>query len=73
MRQSRYILNGDIRKSYIRRGSGDHQCTEVEIKTFLRDAEQPYDSEVLSLDVTTCFDEESIRWYRTAMAATQSG
>jgi ATP-dependent DNA helicase RecG len=59
-------LNGDIRKSYIRRGSGDHQCTEEEIKTFLREAASSrYDSELLSLDITTCFDEESIRWYRT--------
>jgi ATP-dependent DNA helicase RecG len=59
-------LNGDIRKSYIRRGSGDHQCSEEEIKTFLREAaSNRYDSELLSLDVTTCFDEESIRWYRT--------
>lgn len=58
-------LNGDIRKSYIRRGSGDHHCTEDEIKTFLREAaSNRYDSELLSLDVTTCFDEESIRWYR---------
>jgi ATP-dependent DNA helicase RecG len=59
-------LNGDIRKSYIRRGSGDHLCSEEEIKTFLREAARNrYDSELLSLDVTTCFDEESIRWYRT--------
>jgi ATP-dependent DNA helicase RecG len=59
-------LNGDIRKSYIRRGSGDHQCSEEEIKTFLREAaSNRYDSEHLSLDVTTCLDEESIRWYRT--------
>jgi len=59
-------LNGDIRKSYIRRGSGDHQCTEDEIKTFLREAAgNRYDSEILSLDVTNCFDEDSIRWYRT--------
>jgi ATP-dependent DNA helicase RecG len=59
-------LNGDIRKSYIRRGSGDHLCSEEEIKTFLREAaSNRYDSELLALDVATCFDEESIRWYRT--------
>lgn len=59
-------LNRDIRKSYIRRGSGDHQCSAEEIKTFLREAAGVrYDSELLSLDVKTSFDEESIRWYRT--------
>ena len=31
-------LHEDIRQSYIRRGSGDHKCTEDEIKTFLREA-----------------------------------
>ena len=58
-------IDRDIRESYIRRGSGDHRCTEAEIKTFLRDAApKQYDSEVLDLDVSTCFDAESLRWYR---------
>lgn len=59
-------LDGDIRRSFIRRGSGDQHCTEDEIRTYLREAApQRYDSETLPLDVNVCFDEESIRWYRT--------
>ena len=58
-------LDGDIRKSFIRRGSGDQHCTEEEIRTFLREAApQRYDSELLLLEVNDCFDEEAIRWYR---------
>jgi ATP-dependent DNA helicase RecG len=58
-------LDGDIRESFIRRGSGDHHCSEEEIRTFLREAApERYDSELLKLDVNGCFDEESIRWYR---------
>lgn len=59
-------IDRDIRESFIRRGSGDHRCSEEEIRRFLRDAApQPYDSETLDLDVSTCFDAESLRWYRS--------
>jgi len=58
-------LDGDIRKSYIRRGSGDHTCSKEEIERFLREAARDsYDSEKLLLDVNDCFDKESTRWYR---------
>ena len=41
-------LNGDIRKSYIRRGGGDEQCTKPEIERFLRDSSDTiYDSETM--------------------------
>ena len=42
-------LNGDIRKSYIRRGGGDERCTGPEIERFLRDAaDTTYDNEIMT-------------------------
>lgn len=59
-------LGGDIRKSFIRRGAGDEQCTKAEIERLLRDAaDERYDGEVIDLDPNRCFDDESLRWYRT--------
>jgi len=59
-------LHGDIRKSYIRRGAGDEQCTQVEIERFLRDASGgTYDGDLLrDLDSEEFFDESSVAWYR---------
>lgn len=58
-------LGRDIRKSFIRRGACDEQCTQAEIERFLRDAAQErYDGETVDLDVERCFHDESLRWYR---------
>ena len=59
-------LKGDIRESYIRRGSGDERCTMAEIERFLRDAsDRTYDRELLqAIDVKKCFDTQSVTWYR---------
>ena len=59
-------LDGDIRRSLIRRGAGDERCTPAEIERFLRDASADrYDGETLSgLDAEEFFDPESVRWYR---------
>lgn len=59
-------LNGELGKSYIRRGGGDEKCSEEEVRRFIRDADaRTYDCEVLrGMDVTTCFDGESLAWYR---------
>jgi ATP-dependent DNA helicase RecG len=59
-------LNGDIRKSYIRRGGGDEQCTKPEIERFLRDAMGTiYDSETMAdLDAEEFFEPASVAWYR---------
>jgi ATP-dependent DNA helicase RecG len=59
-------LNGDIRQSYIRRGSGDQKCSPAEIERFLRDAAgSTYDREALSdLDAESFFDAPSVAWYR---------
>ena len=58
-------LNGDIRRSFLRRGAADEQCTPAEIKRLLRDAaDVPYDGAAMSLDPERCFDTASVRWYR---------
>ena len=58
-------LNGDIRRSFIRRGAGDERCTQAEIERLLRDAAvERYDGETIALDPERCFDDESLRWYR---------
>ena len=59
-------LGGDIRKSFIRRGAGDERCTPAEIERLLRDAaDERYDAATVDLDPGRCFDDESMRWYRT--------
>ena len=59
-------LDGDIRRSFIRRGAGDERCTPAEIERFLRDASADrYDGESLvAMDAEEFFDPESVRWYR---------
>ena len=66
-------LNGDIRKSYIRRGAGDEHCTQTEIERFLRDASGPtYDGELLDdLDSEDFFDTQSVTWYRRLLQEKQ--
>ena len=59
-------LDGDIRRSFIRRGACDERCTSDEIERLLRDAstdrldEQPLDG----LDAGDFFDPPSVRWFR---------
>ncbi len=66
-------LNGDIRKSYIRRGGGDERCTGPEIERFLRDAaDTTYDNDVVSdLDAEDFFDPASVAWYRRVLQEKQ--
>lgn len=65
-REKPVYLNGDIRKSYIRRGGCDEHCTQTEIERFLRDAaDSTYDGELLAdLDSEAFFDKQSVTWYR---------
>ena len=59
-------LNGDIRQSFIRRGASDEQCTQAEIERLLRDAsDERYDGGILEIDPERCFEDSSVRWYRT--------
>ena len=65
-REKPLYLDGDIRKSFIRRGGGDERCTPEEIERFLRDAStERYDDRPLDgLDAEEFFDPASVRWYR---------
>lgn len=72
-REKPVYMNGDIRKSYIRRGGGDEHCTQTEIERFLRDASGPtYDGELLyDIDSEAFFDKQSITWYRRLLQEKQ--
>ena len=55
-------LTGDIRRSFIRRGGCDGQCTQAEIERLLRDAaSERHDAETIDVDPEHCFDDESVR------------
>jgi len=64
-------LNGDIKRSFVRRGGADQHCTPDQIKAFLRDADQvPYDCQIVSdLNLATCLEKSSVAWYRAVFAA----
>ena len=64
------FLNGDLRKSFVRRGSSDQHCTPDQIKAFLRDADiVPYDCHIISdLNLERCFSNSSLAWYRSVFA-----
>jgi ATP-dependent DNA helicase RecG len=60
------FLDGNPKKSYIRRGGRDDTCTGDELVRFMRDAaDTRYDGELLpDFNVERCFDESTVRWYR---------
>lgn len=62
-------LNGDIRRTFLRRGAADEQCTPEEIERLLRDAaDDRYDGQAVELDLARCFHAPSVRWYRRHFA-----
>ncbi|MCP4214852.1 MAG: hypothetical protein GY765_09355 [bacterium] len=65
-REKPVYLKGDIRKTYIRRGSGDERCTTAEIERFLRDsADTSFDNQLLDdIDGAAFFDPPTVAWYR---------
>lgn len=63
--QKPVFLNGDIRRSYVRRGGCDVRCSNDERNRFLIDAAaERYDGHHLDLEMATAFYPESIKWYR---------
>jgi ATP-dependent DNA helicase RecG len=61
-------LDGDIRRTFIRRGATDQRCTPEEIERFLRDASgERYDGQAIAdLDAEAFYDPDSVGWYRRA-------
>lgn len=59
-------LDGDVRRTFFRRGGGDERCTLDEIQRFLRDsAPERFDAQpVDDLDAGTFYDPASLDWYR---------
>ena len=58
-------LNGDIRRSFVRRGGSDIRCSDNERDRFLVDAAtERFDGRVVEHDPDTVFDSASLRWYR---------
>ena len=58
-------LNGDIRRSFVRKGGSDVRCSDTERDRFLVDATaERFDGRVVERDADTVFDSASIRWYR---------
>jgi ATP-dependent DNA helicase RecG len=67
-------LDGNPKKAYIRRGGRDDTCTPDELMRFMRDAAADrFDAEPLDLDITRCFDQATVRWYRERFAASNPG
>jgi len=60
-------LDGNMLKSYIRRGASDQHCTEEEIRRFVRDASaNTHDSDQIDMNCENCFDKNALQWYRDA-------
>ena len=60
-------LDGNPRRTFVRRGACNERCRRSELEHFLRDAaEDRYDSRVLDeLEAHEFFDPASVRWYRS--------
>ena len=68
------FIDRTLHKAYIRRGGRDDTCTRDEMLRFVRDASNiRFDAEPLDVDTRRCFDETSVRWYRTRFAASNPG
>jgi len=68
-------LDGRIDESYVRKGGTTQMCNRDEIEAFFRDASTEHfeDRAVPALDVTNCFDAESLKWYRHFFGERHSG
>ena len=67
-------IDGNPKKAYIRRGGRDDTCTGDELLRYIRDASAiRYDAEPLDVDISRCFDEGSVRWYRARFDASNPG
>ncbi len=72
--QKPVYLDGNPKKAHIRRGGRDDTCSGDELLRFIRDASGTrYDAEPLDVDTSRCFDEPTVRWYRTRFAASNPG
>lgn len=72
--QKPVYIDGNPKKAYVRRGGRDDTCTGDELMRFMRDASSiRYDADTLDVDITRCFDDTSVRWYRARFDASNPG
>lgn len=72
--QKPVYIDGNPKKAYVRRGGRDDTCTGDELLRYIRDAStNRYDAETLDVDISRCFDDASVRWYRARFAASHPG
>ena len=58
-------LNGDIKRSFLRKGACDVKCSDEELKRLLNDASKDrYDGSTLDFAINKCFNSKDITWYR---------
>ena len=58
-------LDGNITRSFVRRGGSDVRCSVSERDRFLVDAmPERFDGRVIERDLESAFDGNSVRWYR---------
>lgn len=68
-------LDGNPRRTFVRRGGCNERCRRTELERFLRDAaEDRYDSRIVDrLDADEFFDARSVRWYRSVFFDRNTG
>lgn len=68
-------LDGNPRRTFVRRGGCNQRCRRTELERFLRDAaEDRYDSRIVDrLDSHKFFDARSVRWYRSVFFDRNAG
>ncbi len=63
------FLDGNVMRSFIRKGGCDVKCSPEELKRFLVDAAgERHDGEILDLDPEHFFDADTLAWYRGVFA-----
>jgi ATP-dependent DNA helicase RecG len=68
-------LDGDLGKAFVRKAGSTQRCNANELAAFVRDASNDrYEDEIaVNLDPASCFDSDSLRWYRTSFAQKNPG
>lgn len=68
-------LDGDIRRTFLRKGGGDYRAQQHEIERMLRDASADrWDGEPFTrVDLDEVFHSASLKWYRDRFHATNPG
>ena len=67
-------LDGDLKRTFVRRGAGNHRCNMAEVADFIRHSDGSYyDSQAVEIDPLTFFDPDSVGWYRAQVPSGKGG